>query len=198
MSVVTVRADARIFDAMSFAMTAHGKQARKGIPMPYMCHPMAVSEMLASHYPLNRNLHIAGMLHDVVEDTPTTIEEIENQFGDVVARLVAGVTAESKGLTWREMREKQIAKLAEAERDVQRLKAADMTHNANSMIRDIGIDTRVWGKFSATPTDIAWYYQSAAVVFGKSEIAQEPIIHNELVPAVQKLWFLAYEADGVV
>jgi (p)ppGpp synthase/HD superfamily hydrolase len=196
-SVLSVKTPHMTFEAMTWAMQRHGTQSRKGIPIPYFAHPMAVAEIVAANYPLDYRLHIAALCHDLLEDTETKEWELREKWGDDVADLVVGVTAESDGLTWREMREKQIAKLEASNHRVQRLKAADMTHNARSMIRDVGINPEVWMKFKATPADIAWYYQSSAVVLAKSVIGTEPLVHKDLVPAVQQLWYLAYEAGGL-
>ncbi len=76
--------------AYVFAMKAHGSQLRASGD-PYFHHPVEVAGILAQ-YRLDSATIATGLLHDVVEDTGTTIEEIERLFGRTVARLVDGVT----------------------------------------------------------------------------------------------------------
>ena len=82
---------ARIRDAFAFAHDAHAPQRRRS-GEPYIIHPVAVARIIALELQLGPNPIIAGFLHDVVEDTPHTIEEIRARFGDDVAFLVDVVT----------------------------------------------------------------------------------------------------------
>ncbi|MCD8309716.1 MAG: HD domain-containing protein [Prevotellaceae bacterium] len=85
----------RIRDAFDFARDAHKDQRRK-TGEPYIIHPIAVARILAVELELGANPVIAAFLHDVVEDTPHTIEEIETRFGSDVAFLVRVVTKPKK------------------------------------------------------------------------------------------------------
>ncbi len=81
---------AKVIDAFEFARVRHGQQVRKS-GEPYIIHPLNVARILAE-----MNLDIvsieAGLLHDVAEDTTTSLDEIEAQFGKEVSRIVDGVT----------------------------------------------------------------------------------------------------------
>ena len=81
----------RIRDAYFFAKEAHAPQRRKS-GEPYIIHPVAVARIIALELQLSANPIIAGFLHDVVEDTPHTLEEIEERFGPDVRFLVDVVT----------------------------------------------------------------------------------------------------------
>lgn len=81
----------RIKSAYELAREAHKTQVRKG-GGPYITHPIAVARILAEEFQLGVNPIIAGFLHDVVEDTPYTIEDIEERYGKDVAFLVGTVT----------------------------------------------------------------------------------------------------------
>ncbi len=76
--------------AFKLAKTAHATQFRKS-GEPYLFHPLRVSHLAARHWMQFPSI-IASLLHDVVEDTPVRIEEIEKQFGTEVALLVSGLT----------------------------------------------------------------------------------------------------------
>ncbi len=80
----------RLFDAFSFADNAHSGQLRKS-GEPYIIHPLAVAEIVAE-LELDADSIIAALLHDVIEDTGATHEDIAKRFGEPVALLVEGVT----------------------------------------------------------------------------------------------------------
>lgn len=81
----------RIRAAFELAREAHASQKRK-TGEPYIFHPIAVANIAAEELMLGANPVIACFLHDVVEDTPYTIEDIRDRFGDDVAFLVRVVT----------------------------------------------------------------------------------------------------------
>ena len=85
----------RIADAYSLAREAHMSQRRKS-GEPYIMHPVAVAKIVAEELRLGANPIIAAFLHDVVEDTAYTIEDIRLRFGDDVAFLVDVVTKKKK------------------------------------------------------------------------------------------------------
>jgi (p)ppGpp synthase/HD superfamily hydrolase len=77
--------------AFHFAREAHEGQTRKYTGAPYIVHPIRVARRVAS-VPHTREMVAAALLHDVDEDTPVTLAEIQREFGDHVARLVDGLT----------------------------------------------------------------------------------------------------------
>jgi len=80
--------------AYVFSMMAHGSQRRESGD-PYFSHPLEVAGIL-TELKLDSDTIVTGLLHDTVEDTVATIDEIKTQFGDAVAHLVDGVTKLSK------------------------------------------------------------------------------------------------------
>ncbi len=97
--IMAARADKedieRIKEAFRFACDAHCTQRRKS-GEPYILHPIAVAAIAAGEINLDVNSVIAAFLHDVVEDTPHTIEEIQQKFGEDVAFLVKVLTKQRK------------------------------------------------------------------------------------------------------
>ena len=85
----------RIHDAFELAKEAHASQKRKS-GEPYIFHPIAVANIVAEELMLGANPVIAAFLHDVVEDTDYTIDDIQERFGDDVAFLVRVVTKQAK------------------------------------------------------------------------------------------------------
>ena len=86
----------RIRAAFELAREAHAEQKRKS-GEPYIIHPIAVATIVAEELKLGANPVIAAFLHDVVEDTAYTIDDIRQRFGDDVAFLVSIVTKKSTG-----------------------------------------------------------------------------------------------------
>ncbi len=88
--------------AKEFAIKAHMGQIRKSEPdKPMIMHPILVGNIL-EFYGYDDNLIAAGYLHDVVEDTKYTIEDIEREFGSDIASLVMGASEPDKSLSWEE------------------------------------------------------------------------------------------------
>jgi len=126
----------RVQEAYDFAFHAHeGQRRRSG--EPYITHPVAVADLLAD-LRLDAQTMIAAILHDVMEDTPNTKEEITERFGREVAELVDGVSkldqiqfrsrAEAQAESFRKM-------LLAMVRDIRviMVKLADRTHNMRTL-----------------------------------------------------------------
>ena len=125
----------RIREAYALAAEAHKNQKRK-TGEPYIIHPIAVVRIVAEELELGTNPIIAAFLHDVVEDTPYTIEDIRERFGDDVAILLGEVTKQKKE---HNERSKQVDKfrqiLASVQYDVRAIliKLADRLHNMRTL-----------------------------------------------------------------
>jgi len=88
----------RIRKAFEFANDAHAGVKRKS-GEPYIVHPLAVAKIVSGEIGLGATSILAALLHDVVEDTDYTLEDIENLFGSKVARVVDGLTKLSDEIT---------------------------------------------------------------------------------------------------
>lgn len=94
--------------AKAFAIKAHMGQVRKSEPdKPMIMHPISVGNLLED-YGYDDEIIAAGYLHDVVEDTKYTIEDIQNEFGKKIANLVMGASEPDKTLSWEERKEHTI------------------------------------------------------------------------------------------
>ncbi|HEX5689418.1 MAG TPA: HD domain-containing protein, partial [Roseiflexaceae bacterium] len=142
---------ARYDAALTLAARAHRDQLRKGTDIPYMAHPFHVSLILIRHG-FGEDLAVAGLLHDVVEDTDVPLEQIAATFGDEVARLVDAVSetksADGAELPWEQRKAEKLAHLHAGGSDVAALKAADAIHNARAIVGDFGqIGPAIWSRF---------------------------------------------------
>jgi len=81
--------------AFEFALDAHSEQRRK-TGEPYIYHPIAVAKIVAYEIGLGTKSIVSALLHDVVEDTEFTLDDIEREFGETVARIVNGLTKISR------------------------------------------------------------------------------------------------------
>lgn len=86
----TIKLDEDIQKALSFSISSHEKQFRKS-GEPYVIHPIIVAAITA-YFSNDKSMVIAALLHDVVEDTDTTLEDITNIFGKDVSHIVDGLT----------------------------------------------------------------------------------------------------------
>ncbi len=155
-----------LFDeAAKFAIEAHHGTERRGKAYPYIIHPMEAASIVAT-MTNDPEMLAAAMLHDTVEDTDVTLEQIRERFGDRVASLVQHETAPlDDSLSWRQCKEIQASQLADAPYDSKVVALGDKLSN----MRGITFDYRrhgdeVWKLFHAPngKTDVEWYYRSLA------------------------------------
>ena len=172
--------DTTLFDrAAQFAIEAHRGAERRGKGFPYIIHPMEAAAIVAT---ITNDLEMlaAAILHDTVEDTDTTIEQIETLFGPRVAHLVHIETAQ-KGVSWRGRREVQMERIRQADRDCKIVAMGDKLSN----LRAIALDCRMlgdslWSRFHAPDgkKDIEWYYRGLASAL--DELVDTPPYHEFL------------------
>jgi len=175
--------------ALALAARAHRDQLRKGTDLPYIAHPVHVSIILIRHG-FGEDLAIAGLLHDVVEDTDTSLALIAAEFGADVARLVEAVSetksADGVTLPWEQRKAEKLAHLQAAKPDVAALKAADAIHNLRSIIADLRNDgPSVWERFKRGPGPTLGYYV-AILDLVRLKLGAQPIV-SELEDAVAEL-----------
>jgi (p)ppGpp synthase/HD superfamily hydrolase len=124
--------------AREFATRAHASidQRRKYTNEPYIVHPVAVAEIVRS-VPHTVEMIAAAYLHDVVEDTPATIAEIENEFGRSVAELVGWLTDVSVPSDGNRAarKAKDLAHTAAAPAQAKTIKLADLIDNTRTIER---------------------------------------------------------------
>jgi guanosine-3',5'-bis(diphosphate) 3'-pyrophosphohydrolase len=121
--------------AIHFAAEKHRDHRRKGtVAAPYINHPIAVAEQLAAAgFQDDTGLLMAAVLHDVVEDTDTTKEELARDFGARVAAIVMEVT-DDKSLRRSERRERVVRTIAGKSREARLLKLSDLIANVHDVI----------------------------------------------------------------
>ena len=132
-----------IAKAKALATERHDGQFRKHTKEPYIVHPEAVVEILKKYADPTDEMIAAAWLHDVVEDTDTSLIEIREQFGLDVALMVSALTDDEIG-NRKERKEKYFSKLGMQLPKVKSIKLADMIHNAPSLILYDPKFAKVW------------------------------------------------------
>jgi len=151
-----------IHEAIVFAARKHAGQTRKGTDTPYIAHPMEVMQILLAEGSCSEDVIIAGILHDVIEDTGTAPAEILEHFGEDVLKIVAA-ESEDKSKTWKERKQATIDHLAGASLKAKLVCCADKLSNLRSMAADKEtVGDMLWERFNAGKSDIEWYYWGIA------------------------------------
>lgn len=154
-----------IFAALRFADEAHSGQVRKGTRIPYLIHPLNVAKILLDHG-CSDELAVAALLHDTVEDTPVTVEEIRTIFGDAVARLVEFATEPAKLWTWERRKQHTLDLLGSGEPTALLLSIADKLDNIRSIRYDLErCGEKAWERFKRPRDKQRWYYESLSRIF---------------------------------
>lgn len=155
--------------AILFAVERHVGAVRKGTETPYITHPMEAAAIVAT-MTSDREVLAAAVLHDVVEDTKTTLEEVRQRFGDRVASLVAYESENKReGLpaaeTWLLRKQETIDLLRRTtDRAEKMLVIGDKLSNIRALDRDYtALGEKVWERFNVRDKELHhWYYSSVA------------------------------------
>ena len=149
--------------AVKFATEAHSGTERRGKAYPYIIHPMEAASIVAT-ITNDQEMLAAAILHDTVEDTDVTIEQIRELFGERVSELVQHETAPlDENLSWRECKTIQAKQLADAPYDSKVVALGDKLSNMRGIAWDYRkIGDEVWKLFHAPngKSDVEWYYRS--------------------------------------
>jgi myo-inositol-1(or 4)-monophosphatase len=159
--------DTQLFDkALKFATDAHSGTERRGKGFPYIIHPMEAVAIVAT-ITSDQELLAAAILHDTVEDTDATFEQIRELFGERVATLVHHETAPlPSNAPWRTRKQSQVDLIASAPRDSKIVAIGDKLSNLRAIASDFKqIGDELWKRFSAPNgmEDVAWYYRKLSV-----------------------------------
>lgn len=171
----------KLLFALAFAAHKHRDQRRKdAVASPYINHPIALANVLANECGIDdERVLIAAILHDTIEDTETTEQELVREFGQEIANIVLEVT-DDKALPKAERKRLQIEHAATASRRAKLVKLADKICN----LRDIA---------SSPPAD--WPLQRCQEYFdwAKAVIDRLRGVH----PALEHLFDAAYQGRPV-
>lgn len=184
--------------AIIFAVKAHAGTERRGKGFPYIVHPMEAMEIVATMTPDQELLAVAA-LHDTVEDTSVTIEDIRAQFGDRVASLVQSesdvfIEGKSEEDSWHERKQAAMDRLAAASHEAKMVALGDKLSNMRAIARDYAMKgDALWQLFHAKdPKDHEWHYRGLAQSL--KELA-DTFAYKEFVSLINQVFAKADEKD---
>ena len=145
--------------AVLFAAKKHQNQLRKGTNIPYIVHPIGVMEMLI-HAGASNDAIVAGVLHDTIEDTNTTYDELVKNFGKRVADIVRACSESDKSLPWETRKKTTIDALRKCkDYDILAVAFADKANNIASTTHDYSkYHDSIWSRFKRGQEAQMWYY----------------------------------------
>jgi len=148
--------------AIRFAIAAHAGQERKGqAGVPYLVHPIHVGMLLLRHE-FAETVVIGGLLHDVLEDTRVTRDELKSEFGEEVLGYLLEVS-EDKSRPWVERKRHTIDSIVRMSRGALAITAADKVHNVGDIARlEDERGERAWQVFTKPREMTLDYYRSVA------------------------------------
>lgn len=155
--------------AIIFATKAHSGMTRKGTNVPYIVHPIEAAAIVSAMTD-DEEIIAAAVLHDVLEDTEATMEDLVAHFGHRIAELVSDESEDKRknlpaALTWKMRKQETITFLeTKANRDAKMLALADKLSNLRAIYRDVCIiGDKVWERFNEKDKNMhAWMYQAIA------------------------------------
>ena len=154
--------------AIIFAVQAHHNTERRGKGFPYIVHPMEAVEIVATIIP-DQELLAAAALHDTIEDTDVTVEQLREAFGERVAELVYAESDQfaegiSEEESWHERKQAAINRLAAASHDAKIVAMGDKLSNMRAIWRDYQVKgDELWKIFHVTDkASHEWHYRGLA------------------------------------
>ena len=153
--------------AITFAVKAHQGMERKGKGFPYIVHPMEAVCIVAT-MTNDQELLAAAALHDVIEDTDTTADDLKKEFGERVAMLVEAEsddkTGGSKAETWHQRKQDTLDRLRNADLDIKIVVLGDKLSNMRAIAHDYAVlGDELWNRFTVKdPAEHAWRYHALA------------------------------------
>ena len=179
--------------AIVYAAEAHREQVRKGSGVPYLSHLLQVAGLALEHG-ADEQVAIGALLHDVVEDTPASPEDIEQRFGKRVRDIVEGCSdtldKETEDRSWRERKETYLAHLCEsASADVLLVSCCDKLHNSRSILSDLKEQgDAILGIFKGGREGTLWYYRALVEAYRQVDAPLRLVRElDEVVSEIERL-----------
>jgi len=177
--------------ALRWAATCHQGQVRKGSDVPYVEHVVAVAWIL-DRLGFPEEVVVAGLLHDAVEDTDATLEQVGERFGPEVAAIVAHCSevktdAQGRKRPWFDRKRDHLLALTGAPATARAVVLADKLHNLLSIQLDLHDGRPVWSTFHADRAQVLRYYRATIERCGAGDDRLETLARHcrELLDAIE-------------
>ena len=207
--------------AFEYAKEKHKNQKRKITGEPYINHIIDVANILKENGADEETITV-GILHDTVEDTDATIQDIKEKFGSKIAKMI-DCESEKKSLPYRERKAEHMARVSKSSYNTKLVNCADKVSNLKSLIKCYNIyNEQIWQYFNGSKEDIMWYYTLALKVLKdvsdkkmyedfcklyknlfKKEIIYSNLLSNDeiiklfnkIIPQNEYSWFIHYDIE---
>ena len=172
--------------ATQFIAKKHDGQYRKVLNMPHSTHLFGVARMLkCAGY--EEPIVIAGLLHDVLEDTDATEQELQQLFGNHVLQLVIAATEPEKSLNWDDRKQYVIDQIKFKTDEQLAIMLAEKTQNVKSITAEVAqLGEVIWENFNAPKQKQEWYYRS--IISEVKKYHPNAVLLSQLESAVDKLF----------
>jgi (p)ppGpp synthase/HD superfamily hydrolase len=172
--------------ALNIAVKAHKEQTRKHDGSPYISHPIIVGRILEKAG-FSEIVVAAGLVHDVLEDTSVTEDELQQILGAEVVRIVAAVS-EEKSLVWEDRKKQYIQRVISSNESVWAVSVADKIHNASCLIafhKQVG--PAAWQVFNRGKEQKVWFEKS--LLEALQSIWKHPLleVYSQLIDEMEAL-----------
>ena len=150
---------------LQIAVVAHRDQVRRGSDVPYIVHPLMVARIV-EEAGFDEITVAAALLHDVIEDTPITLNELGMRCDGNIASIVAACTEiktdpQGQPIPWEDRKREHLQRLRRSARtEVRAVMLADKLDNLRSIKRHLRAGQPVWENFHATRDRVLWYYET--------------------------------------
>jgi guanosine-3',5'-bis(diphosphate) 3'-pyrophosphohydrolase len=172
--------------ATRIAVSAHVGQVRKNDQSPYIVHPFMCAIKLAQ-YGFSDEVVAASLVHDVLEDTEVTVDELLQELGKEVVDIVK-VVSEDKTLVWEERKQKYVEMVGKGSEGAKAVCIVDKIHNAQSTLFSYSkIGSVVWGAFNRGKEKKLWFDELCLAMF--KQTWRHPLIeeYEKLVEKMRSL-----------
>lgn len=177
--------------AIAFAVRAHAGTERRGKGFPYIVHPMEAVAIVAT-ITSDQELLAAAALHDTVEDTDVTVEQLRAEFGERVASIVADESDRlfpgmDEGESWHARKQIAISHLATASRDSKIVALGDKLSNMRAIARDYAVQgDGLWNLFHVTDrAEHEWHYRGLAASLAE---LSDTFAYHEFVSLINQVF----------
>jgi hypothetical protein len=176
-----------IMKAFIYADHAHSGRLRTGTGIPAIQHPRQVGILCLMHT-CDQELCIAGFLHEAVDSTAVTLEEIRERFGDRIADIVAACSEHDLPVPWQERKNHIIESLRHTSRDIKVVACANELHNLLTMLEQHELEgDKLWERLDRGRDEQEQFYRELVKSIGSDGFEQEEL-HWFLEAAVECLF----------
>jgi (p)ppGpp synthase/HD superfamily hydrolase len=166
--------------ALRRAARAHRDHLRKASDLPYVTHLAGVALILARAGFDDEHVLAAALLHDVVEDTPCSLDELAAEFPPAVIEMVRALTErkyerDGRRRSWIDRKQEHLAQVAAAPAAARAIVLADKLHNLGAMVYDLAAGDELWSRFGAAPAQLLWYHRSMIDASAQNDPELQPL-----------------------